>query len=625
MTARKISPFGRNDNAELERLDDEALVSLVKERANQPTIRVSVEDLSWPDDAGGEYGLETREMRGEFRVGTDPLGRVRREAVTRQDQTGADLLARILKHRDSITGQKLRSRQTKAETDTPANDALPRLPRGWVWARLGEIADIKGGITKDQKRNSDNCEVLPYLRVANVQRGYLDLSEIKEIPVPQEDVESLLLKPGDVLFNEGGDRDKLGRGWVWNGQIQRCVFQNHVFRARFHLPGSMEPKFISWYANTFGQDYFMVKGKQTTNLASINKTMLSAFPVPVAPLDQQKSIVAEIEKQFSRLDEAVANLKRVKANLKRYKAAVLKAAVEGRLVETEAELARREGRSYETGERLLQRILETRRSQWQGKGKYKEPAAPGTTDLPVLPEGWVWASPEQLSAGEPYSLAIGPFGSSLKVSDYTNAGVPLVFVRNIRAASFGGADTVFVTENKAEELRAHRVDAGDLLVTKMGDPPGDVCIYPTQRPVAIITADCIKLRIANGLSTQLLAYSIESDHVHKQILGITKGVAQLKVSLGRFSSIGLPLPPLSEQHRIVAEVDRRLSFLRDTESQVAANLQRAGRLRQSILSRSFSGELIPAEYPATSTDWPMAAEPAGQYAGARIKPGQRGH
>ena len=308
-----------------------------------------------------------------------------------------------------------------------------------------------------------------------------------------------------------------------------------------------------------------------------------------APFDQQKRIVAEIEKQFSRLDEAVANLKRVKANLKRYKAAVLKAAVEGRLVETEAELARREGRSYETGEQLLQRILETRRSQWKGKGKYKEPAAPDTADLPELPEGWVWASPAYLSAGEPYSLAIGPFGSSLKVSDYTSSGVPLVFVRNIRTASFGGPDTVFVTEEKAENLRAHQVEAGDLLITKMGDPPGDVCIYHAHRSPAVITADCIKLRLTNDLtSTQFYMYAIASDQIHKQVLGITKGVAQLKVSLGRFRSIGFPLPPLAEQHRIVAEVDRRLSLLREIDAQVNANLLRAERLRISVLARAFS-------------------------------------
>ena len=139
------------------------------------------------------------------------------------------------------------------------------------------------------------------------------------------------------------------------------------------------------------QSYFEANARGTAQKGVYLKT-LGQTPIQVAPLDQQKRIVAEIEKQFSRLDEAVANLKRVKANLKRYKAAVLKAAVEGRLVETEAERARREGRSYEIGGQLLQRILETRRSQWKGKGKYKEPAAPDTTDLPELPEGWVWAT-----------------------------------------------------------------------------------------------------------------------------------------------------------------------------------------------------------------------------------------
>jgi type I restriction enzyme S subunit len=217
--------------------------------------------------------MKVEELRADYRV-------------TRETATGAELLARIQQHRESIEGVRSSTRRlSTAPPESVVGAALPPLPDGWVWARLDAIAEIKGGITKDKKRNSEDCELLPYLRVANVQRGFLDLSEMKEIPVPKESVGSLLLEPRDVLFNEGGDRDKLGRGWVWNGQVRRCVFQNHVFRARFYLPDSMEPKFISWYANTFGQDYFMAKGKQTTNLASINKTMLSAFPVPVAPLD----------------------------------------------------------------------------------------------------------------------------------------------------------------------------------------------------------------------------------------------------------------------------------------------------------------------------------------------------
>ncbi len=103
-------------------------------------------------------------------------------------------------------------------------------------------------------------------------------------------------------------------------------------------------------------------------------------------------------------------------------------------------------------------------------------------------------------------------------------------------------------------------------------------------------------------------YAIESELVHKQYLGITKGVAQLKISLGRFRSIGLPLPPLAEQHRIVAEVDRRLSILHETEAQVEANLQRAERLRQSILAAAFSGRLVPSHEGAGPTDADAASE-----------------
>jgi type I restriction enzyme S subunit len=463
-------------------------------------------------------------------------------------------------------------------------DTLPRweIPSDWQWVSIVDVGKVITGNTPPTKDESNYGDHIPFVKPpALVDRG------IRSTPAGLSESGaqfSRTLPAGAVLVSCIGGLGKTGIAKVpvaFNQQINAIVFDERVI-----------PEFGFYYAQTLKPWLHGVAS--ATTLPIVNKGKFQRAPFPLAPLDQQKRIVAEIEKQFSRLDEAVANLKRVKANLKRYKAAILKAAVEGRLVETEAELARREGRSYETGTQLLQRILETRRSQWQGKGKYKEPATPDTTDLSQLPVGWVWASPAQLSAGEPYSLAIGPFGSSLKVSDYTDSGVPLVFVRNIRAAMFGGSDTVYVSGVKAEELRAHRVDAGDLLVTKMGDPPGDVCIYPANRPQAVITADCIKLRLGGFSSKQFFAHAIESDLVHKQILGITKGVAQLKVSLGRFGSIAFPLPPLAEQHRIVAEVDRRLSLGVGAEAQVNSNLQRAVRLRQALLARAFMAEQIGA-------------------------------
>ena len=154
------------------------------------------------------------------------------------------------------------------------------------------------------------------MRVANVQRGFIDLSEVKFINASASDIADLRLENGDVLFNEGGDRDKLGRGWIWESQLADCIHQNHVFRARMYL-GAMSPKLVSWWGNTFGKDYFLRVGKQTTNLASINLGKLSEFPVPVPPQAEQLRMVLEIERLLSVVDEVETE---VDTNLKRAQA-----------------------------------------------------------------------------------------------------------------------------------------------------------------------------------------------------------------------------------------------------------------------------------------------------------------
>ena len=183
-------------------------------------------------------------------------------------------------------------------------------------ARLDSVAALKGGITVDSKRADPTARTVPYLRVANVQRGYLDLTEIKQISASPTDVTELRLEFGDILFNEGGDRDKLGRGWIWENQVADCIHQNHVFRARMLLP-EMVPKLTSWWGNTFGKAYFQRMGKQTTNLASINLGKLSEFPVPIPPAAEQLRLVTEIERLLSVVDRVAAE---VEVNLKRAQA-----------------------------------------------------------------------------------------------------------------------------------------------------------------------------------------------------------------------------------------------------------------------------------------------------------------
>jgi type I restriction enzyme S subunit len=134
--------------------------------------------------------------------------------------------------------------------DPPEN--APETPESWKWNRLGEVAHVRGGVTKGRKLGGKKTIMLPYLRVANVQDGYLDLSEIKQIEVLPEDETKYQLESGDVLFTEGGDRDKLGRGTVWHGEIPKCIHQNHIFRARL-LTTKVTPEYISLVSKGVGK------------------------------------------------------------------------------------------------------------------------------------------------------------------------------------------------------------------------------------------------------------------------------------------------------------------------------------------------------------------------------------
>jgi type I restriction enzyme S subunit len=217
------------------------------------------------------------------------------------------LIAEALAAKTAWTGRASRQRSFESPA-TVAEFELPKVPKSWRWTRLDAIADIVSGVTKDSKTQAQAGLIeVPYLRVANVQRGFLDLARMATIKVSPETVTRLALEPGDLLFNEGGDRDKLGRGWIWEGQVPRCIHQNHVFRARLFAP-IIAQQLVSWHGNTFGQQWFIEGGKQTTNLASLNKTTLSAFPVPIPPKAQQDRIVAKVDELMTVCDELEAAL-----------------------------------------------------------------------------------------------------------------------------------------------------------------------------------------------------------------------------------------------------------------------------------------------------------------------------
>jgi len=221
-----------------------------------------------------------------------------------KDEPASNLLMRAKSRKRTLSGPG-RQIQSSPETET---ERPFDIPKGWSWARMNDICDIKSGVAKGKNLQGIECQDYPYLRVANVQAGYTDLAVMKMLPLPVDELETYRLVKGDVLLTEGGDWDKLGRSAVWGGEIDPCIHQNHVFRAR-SLDQGVRSRWISSFTNsTDGRAYFQSCAKQTTNLASINMTQLKSCLVPIPPSAEQDRILARMDGLMALLDRLSESL-----------------------------------------------------------------------------------------------------------------------------------------------------------------------------------------------------------------------------------------------------------------------------------------------------------------------------
>jgi type I restriction enzyme S subunit len=346
----------------------------------------------------------------------------------------------------------------------------------------------------------------------------------------------------------------------------------HVLRPR----DGVDPNYVYHFVSS--QTFRKEAARYMTGAVGLRRVpsaFLESAAIPLPSLDVQRQIVAELEKQFSRLDDAVASLQRVKANLKRYKASILKAAVEGRLVETEASLARREGRTYETGEQLLQRILADRRAMWARRGKWKPPESPASDTS--LPDGWTWANIDQLA-----DVGTGATPKRDKLSYWSDGDVPWV-TSSVVNGDYVDHASEFVTKLALAETNLSLYPIGTLLIAMYGEGK--------------TRGKCAELRIPASTNQALAALQVDPsirgylrnflELNYEEMRKVASGGVQPNLNLSLVRAVCVPLPPIAEQTRIIAEVDRHLSIIREVESEVDANLQRAQALRQSILHTSF--------------------------------------
>ncbi len=478
------------------------------------------------------------------------------------------------------------------------------LPESWAWARLRDVAS-QGRSRNPKVGGEGEFLYVDIQAVDNTAQRITSPKRTRNSDAPSR--ARVEIKSGDVLFS-------LVRPYLKNiarvppeldGQIASTAYC--LLRPETDILGS----FLFYYLTqesfinalpTYGNSPPAARDEEFYDMA-----------VPVPPPAEQRRIVAAIEEQFSRVDAGVAALKRVRANLKRYRTTVLKAAVEGRLTEA----WREENPDVEPVSQLLERILKERRERWEknqlaryvkkGKNppknwrsKYKEPAGPNTEGLSGLPEGWCWINLDAVLSG---ITAGKSFKCEERPPERDEVGV--VKVSAVTWGEFNELESKTNTDPARfdPELLIHE---GDFLFSRANTIAlVGACVIVRQVRSSLMLSDKILRFTIVRLPYNWLLLALRTRHGRNEIERLATGNqdSMRNISQENIRRIRIPLPPLQEQVKIIAEVERRLSVLQEVEAAVEANLKRALRVRQTILKWAFEGKLVaqdPSDEPVTS-------------------------
>jgi type I restriction enzyme, S subunit len=442
------------------------------------------------------------------------------------------------------------------------------LPDGWRWITLSGLVsdpkkDIVDGPFGSNLKASEYVDAgIPIIRLQNIDRNLFLNKKIQFVtPEKAEQLKRHTFQKGDIVITKLGE--PLGKACVVPNDFEYGVIVADVVRARIN-ESVINKQYLVLAINSqpiIEQLQPLVKGstRPRVNLGSIR----NLFP----PLPEQERIVERIESLFTQLDAGVAGLKRAKAALKRYKASVLKAACEGRLVQQDP--------NDEPAEEVLKRILAERGEKF----------TPPDGELGELPKGWCWARVGDLSK---VGTGATPLRNQPKYWD--NATVPWVTSSALNELFVKSADK-FITETALIETNVKVFPAGSLLVAMYGE--GRTRGKVSELLIDATTNQACAALIFEGLFAECKPYvKLFFQKNYEDIRRLSSGNVQPNLNLSIIKNTRIPLPPLTEQNRIVAEVERRLSVVQELEQAIEANLKRAGRLRQAILKRAFEGRLV---------------------------------
>ncbi|MBC9728822.1 restriction endonuclease subunit S [Streptomyces sp. TRM68367] len=416
------------------------------------------------------------------------------------------------------------------------------LPSGWVRVRLDEIAEVQGGIQKQQKRRPVDNK-FPFLRVANVASGSLDLRDVHEIELFGGELERFVLRPGDLLVVEGnGSVSQLGRAARWNGEIENCVHQNHLIRVR---PGpAISTRFLEllWNSPVVSEQLRSVAAS-TSGLHTLSTAKLKRVCISLPPLEEQRRIVAALEEQLSRLDAAQGNAADMRRKLLAYKAS------------REREIV---------------------------------PSPSPDVAEKVLPKEWRMVGLGDISHSSGY-------GTSTKCG-YDGTGSPVLRIPNIQSGSIDAADLKYALDSDLD-LQGYKVRAGDLLVVRTNgsrDLIGRVAVSQQDTDYAFASY-LIRFRINTDISSPTWVAKVLSTRSWRRLIeaAAASTAGQYNLNLKKLASLPIPLPPLQQQHSLAAALDEIDESVRRLTSAVDDASLKGDALRRSLLVEAFAGRLVP--------------------------------
>jgi type I restriction enzyme, S subunit len=473
---------------------------------------------------------------------------------------------------------------------------MSELPIGWAETTLAQL------VSPDRPRELPrDLPHLPFVGMEHVEAHSMRL--IDTVPASGLKSSAVHFQAGDVLY---------GRLRPYLNKVLLARFEG-LCSAEFIVFGKRAEVSSEWLAYFLNSSGFVSFSSHLNagDRPRVDFDQIGSYELLVAPRQEQDRIVAEIDKQFTRLDAATTALKRVQANLKRYRASVLKAACEGRLVPTEAELARKEGRDYEPADKLLQRILRERRARWEAdtlakmqasgkspkddhwKQKYKEPAVPDTSSLRPLPEGWCWASADQICSQITDGEHIQP--------PYRDSGRPLLTAKHVQDGWVDFRDFGLIDEESFAKARARCAPIkGDVLIVSVGATTGRTGIVREEPSFAIVRSVLLLRPIVN--SRYLLTWA-QSPSCQDWIRSASGSTAQAHFYINDAKRMPVALAPEMEQQSIADEKDRMLSVLDALQAALLNKVKASASLRQAILRHAFAGQLVPQD----PTDEPASA------------------